>query len=53
MAESGTKKSGLKTIGLQEVKGHKDSKSTWIVINDKIYDVTKFLEEVSVCASSL
>lgn len=34
-----------KTFTLKEVKGHDDSKSTFLVIYDKVYDVTKFLEE--------
>lgn len=29
-----------------EVTGKKD-KSTWLIIHDNVYDVTKFLEEVS------
>lgn len=45
MSETETKGPEPKTFGMQEVKGHKDSKSTWIVIYDRIYDVTKFLEE--------
>ncbi|XP_071091535.1 cytochrome b5-like [Haliotis cracherodii] len=35
----------LKTYRLSEVKQHKDSKSTWLVIHNQVYDVTKFLEE--------
>ncbi|KAH3772762.1 cytochrome b5-like [Dreissena polymorpha] len=35
----------LKSFKLQEVKEHNDSKSTYLVIYDKVYDVTKFLEE--------
>ncbi|KAL3860322.1 hypothetical protein ACJMK2_010461 [Sinanodonta woodiana] len=34
-----------KIFDRSEVAKHKDSKSTWIVIYDKVYDVTKFLEE--------
>lgn len=45
------KMSSTKTFSLKEVKEHNDSKSTWLVIYDKIYDVTKFLEEVSVWRS--
>lgn len=30
---------------LEEVQQHNSSKSTWIIIHHKIYDVTKFLEE--------
>ena len=35
------------TITLEELKKHKDGKSCWVAIHDKVYDVTKFLEEVS------
>jgi len=35
----------LKKYSLKEVAEHKDKKSTWLVIHDKVYDVTKFLEE--------
>lgn len=34
-----------KKYSLKEVAEHKDKKSTWIVISDNVYDVTKFLEE--------
>jgi len=34
-----------KTITLEELKQHKDAKSCWIAIHDKVYDVTKFLDE--------
>lgn len=38
-----------KIITLEEVAKHKDSKSgVWIIIHGKVYDVTKFLEEVCV-----
>ncbi|KAG8133420.1 putative Cytochrome b5-like protein [Naja naja] len=30
---------------LEEVQKHNHSQSTWIIINRRIYDVTKFLEE--------
>ncbi|XP_064640287.1 cytochrome b5-like isoform X2 [Lineus longissimus] len=33
------------TYTLEEVKKHNDSKSSWLVIHDRVYDVTKFLEE--------
>ena len=46
MTETETKKSELKTINWEEVKKHKDSKSTYLVIYDRVYNVTKFLEEV-------
>ncbi|XP_067905309.1 cytochrome b5 type B [Heterodontus francisci] len=32
-------------LTMEEVKTHNSSKSTWLVIHDKVYDVTKFLEE--------
>jgi cytochrome b involved in lipid metabolism len=36
-------------ITLEEVGKHKDSKSgVWITIHGHVYNVTKFLEEVSV-----
>jgi hypothetical protein len=37
----------------EEVRSHKDAKSTWITIHNKVYDVTKFLDEVSILATSL
>ncbi len=39
-------KMALKTVTLEELKQHKDGKSCWVSIHDKVYDVTKFLEEV-------
>ena len=38
--------SEVKVYRFEEVKEHKDVKSAWIVIHNKVYDVTKFLEEV-------
>ena len=40
----------LKVFSLEEVNNHKSSnedksKSIWMVIHDKVYDVTKFLDE--------
>lgn len=41
----------MKLISLDEVAKHNeargDNKSIWLVIHDKVYDVTKFLDEVS------
>jgi len=34
-----------KVFRAQEVKSHKDAKSTWIIIHNQVYDVTKFLDE--------
>ena len=39
-----------KVFKLEEVKEHNKSKgedrSIWVVIHDKVYDITKFLDEV-------
>ena len=35
-----------RTITLEEVKNHKGASSCWIIIHNKVYDVTKFLDEV-------
>ncbi|XP_053201977.1 cytochrome b5-like [Panonychus citri] len=35
----------IKIYRLAEVEQHKDRSSTWIVINNSVYDVTSFLEE--------
>ena len=34
-----------KIITLAEVAEHKDRGSCWVVIHNKVYDVTKFLDE--------
>ena len=39
--------SSQKVIRLSEIKEHNNSKSIWIIVHDKVYDVTKFLDEVS------
>ncbi|XP_072007176.1 cytochrome b5-like [Engystomops pustulosus] len=38
-------KSSVKYYTLDEIQKHNHSKSTWIIIHHKVYDVTKFLEE--------
>lgn len=38
---------GVQYYTLDEIQKHNTSKSTWIIIHNKVYDVTKFLEEVS------
>ncbi|KAM9307620.1 cytochrome b5 [Gastrophryne carolinensis] len=38
-------KKEIKYYTLDEIQKHNHSKSTWIIINNKVYDVTKFLEE--------
>ena len=35
-----------KIFSLTEVSFHTDMSSCWIVIRDKVYDVTNFLDEV-------
>lgn len=37
---------GVKYFTLDEIKGHNMSNDTWLVIHDKVYDITRFLEEV-------
>jgi len=41
----GAESTNLKKFSTKEVEGHKDKNSTWLIIHDKVYDVTKFLEE--------
>lgn len=36
---------GVKYYRLEDINGHNTSKATWLVIHDKVYDVTTFLEE--------
>lgn len=40
---------GVKYYRLSEIEEQNTFKSTWIIINNKVYDVTKFLEEVRNC----
>jgi len=35
----------VKTYSLKEVSQHNSNKSTWLVIHDDVFDVTKFLDE--------
>ncbi|KAM7339461.1 hypothetical protein ACRRTK_000076 [Alexandromys fortis] len=35
----------VKYYTLEETQKHKDSKSTWVILHHKVYDLTKFLEE--------
>lgn len=30
----------------EEIAKHRSAKSLWVVVHDKVYDVTKFMEEV-------
>ncbi|KAK7802362.1 hypothetical protein U0070_018112 [Myodes glareolus] len=43
MAGQGNK--DVKYYTLEEIQKHKDSKSTWVILHHKVYDLTKFLEE--------
>lgn len=36
-----------KIIALAEIEKHNNRQSCWTIINDKVFDVTKFLDEVS------
>uniref|UniRef100_A0A1A8R8I4 Cytochrome b5 n=1 Tax=Nothobranchius rachovii TaxID=451742 RepID=A0A1A8R8I4_9TELE len=36
---------GVKYFRLSEIEAQNSFKSTWIIIHNKVYDVTKFLEE--------
>ncbi|XP_044149292.1 cytochrome b5 [Bufo gargarizans] len=38
-------KKDVKYYTLEEIQKHNNSKSTWIILHHKVYDVTKFLEE--------
>ncbi len=40
------KRKSLPKFGWDEIVKHNTSESLWLVINDKIYDVTEFMEEV-------
>ncbi|XP_071784984.1 cytochrome b5-like isoform X2 [Asterias amurensis] len=37
--------SETKTYTLKEIKDHKTSQDIWIVIHNKVYDITKFLDD--------
>lgn len=53
MEEHGSDGKAVKYYRLSEVEDHNSFKSTWIIINHKVYDVTKFLEEVGFKVSDL
>ncbi|XP_028293809.1 cytochrome b5 type B isoform X3 [Gouania willdenowi] len=36
---------GVKYYSLEDVKEHNLSNDTWLIIHDKVYDITSFLEE--------
>uniref|UniRef100_A0A8C5USC5 Cytochrome b5 n=1 Tax=Microcebus murinus TaxID=30608 RepID=A0A8C5USC5_MICMU len=43
MAEQSHKE--VKYYTLEEIQKHNHSKSTWLILHHKVYDLTKFLEE--------
>ncbi|KAG9334820.1 hypothetical protein JZ751_006450 [Albula glossodonta] len=42
---NGVSESNVKYYTLEEIKQHNTSKDTWLIIHDKVYDITSFLEE--------
>lgn len=40
---------GTKTFTLAEIEKHNEKNSAWLLIHNAVYDVTKFMEEVSDC----
>ncbi|TNN87586.1 Cytochrome b5 [Liparis tanakae] len=36
---------GVKYYTLEEIRAHSQSSDTWLIIHDKVYDITSFLEE--------
>ncbi|KAL1773784.1 cytochrome b5 [Sigmodon hispidus] len=42
---AGQAEKDVKYYTLEEIQKHKDSKSTWVILHHKVYDLTKFLEE--------
>lgn len=41
-----TVEGGIKYFTLEEIREHNISSDTWLIIHDKVYDITSFLEEV-------
>jgi hypothetical protein len=39
--------SEAKQITIEDLNAHKERDDLWLLINGKVYDVTKFLDEVS------
>ncbi|KAM6167209.1 cytochrome b5 [Erethizon dorsatum] len=42
---AGQEDQAVKYYTLEEIQKHKDSKSTWVILHHKVYDLTSFLEE--------
>ncbi len=43
-----TVEGGVKYYTLEEIRLHNMSNDTWLIIHDKVYDITSFLEEVRI-----
>ncbi|XP_003385702.1 PREDICTED: cytochrome b5-like isoform X2 [Amphimedon queenslandica] len=43
--EETSSEGGLRKIEWSEIVKHKDQNSLWMVVHNKVYDVTKFMEE--------
>ena len=50
MAEEETEQKELPKYTWEEVAKHRTAESLWVIIHDKVYDITKFMEEVSYCS---
>lgn len=46
-AEEDSSKKELPKYSWEEIAKHNSAESLWLVVHDKVYDVTKFMEEVS------
>lgn len=44
--ENGDTGCGVKFYTLEEIRVHNVSTDTWLIIHNKVYDITSFLEEV-------
>lgn len=47
LSSEDTPESNVKYYTLEEIQAHNLSRDTWLIIHDKVYDITSFLEEVS------
>lgn len=46
LSSEDTPESNVKYYTLEEIQAHNLSRDTWLIIHDKVYDITGFLEEV-------
>ena len=44
----GAGKEPLPKYTWEEIAKHRNAKSLWVVVHDKVYDITRFMEEVRV-----